>query len=45
MTAVAVEITARPKAPQEPEGLTFVDDVESLTEDSSAACNDDNPYR
>ncbi|MFJ9247896.1 hypothetical protein [Streptomyces sp. NPDC101776] len=53
MTAVAVEITARPvsgmMAPPlplspPPVGLVIVEDVESLTPATLPGCNDDNPY-
>ncbi|MFF4515579.1 hypothetical protein [Streptomyces mirabilis] len=55
MNVVTVEITTRPAVGQpgipvhsvspEPAGLIIVDDVESLTEGTTAACNDDNPYK
>ncbi|MFC8830135.1 hypothetical protein ACFT9I_32965 [Streptomyces sp. NPDC057137] len=51
MTAVTVEITPRPTlttamrpSTPEPAGLVFVDDVESLTEESTPGCGNDNPY-
>ncbi|MGW5352032.1 hypothetical protein ACWERV_16175 [Streptomyces sp. NPDC004031] len=53
MTAVAVEITTRPRVDKptpvtgvapEPTGLVFVDDVESLTAGAVPGCGDDNPY-
>ncbi|MEU7163159.1 hypothetical protein AB0A70_00665 [Streptomyces morookaense] len=48
MTAVAVEITARPEvlgAEPEPVGVVIVDDVEALAAGSTPGCNNDNPYR
>lgn len=55
MTPVAVEITTRPvmglsepvvrSVDPEPAGLVIVEDVESLTPATLAACNDDNPYQ
>lgn len=45
MTAVAVEITRKPVAEEEPTGLVLVDDVEALAEGTVPGCNDDNPYQ
>ncbi|MEU7567467.1 hypothetical protein AB0A99_15935 [Streptomyces fradiae] len=45
MTAVMVEISPRPSALEQPEGVIFVDDLEVLTEGAVPGCNDDNPYR
>ncbi|MBT2401286.1 hypothetical protein [Streptomyces sp. ISL-100] len=56
MTAVAVEITARPQtlsavpapvrpASPEPEGVIIVSDVEALASGSTPGCGNDNPYQ
>ncbi|MBK6041483.1 hypothetical protein [Streptomyces sp. MBT55] len=45
MTAVMVEISPRPPAQEEPEGVTLLDDLEVLSEGAIPGCNDDNPYR
>ncbi|MFE1171602.1 hypothetical protein [Streptomyces sp. NPDC058773] len=45
MTTVMVEITPRPQAQEEPEGVVLLEDLERLTEGAVPGCNDDNPYR
>ncbi|WP_433401638.1 hypothetical protein [Streptomyces sp. CA-146814] len=45
MTTVTVEISPRPPAPEEPEGVILLDDLEALSEGAVPGCNDDNPYR
>ncbi|MEV7913935.1 MULTISPECIES: hypothetical protein [Streptomyces] len=45
MTAVMVEISPRPPAREEPEGVILLDDLEVLAEGAIPGCNDDNPYR
>ncbi|MGW4442442.1 hypothetical protein [Streptomyces sp. NPDC004100] len=45
MTAVMVEISPRPPALEEPEGVIILTDLEVLTEGAVPGCNDDNPYR
>ncbi|WP_164543644.1 hypothetical protein [Streptomyces mobaraensis] len=55
MTAVPVEITPRPHAPEltlapprptnpEPTDILIVSNVETLTAGATPGCNDDNPY-
>ncbi|RII06977.1 hypothetical protein DSC45_34685 [Streptomyces sp. YIM 130001] len=45
MTAIAVEITPRPRTlDEEPAGLVLIEDIESLTDDAIPGCGDDNPY-
>lgn len=45
MTAVTVEISPRPPAVKEIEGVILLEDLEVLTEGAVPGCNDDNPYR
>ncbi|MFF3092020.1 hypothetical protein [Streptomyces cyaneofuscatus] len=45
MTAVMVEISPRPPALEEPEGVVLLDDLEVLAEGAIPGCNEDNPYR
>jgi hypothetical protein len=56
MTAVAIEITARPQIltmdpvsvrqpVPEPEGVIIVSDVEALASGSASGCGEDNPYQ
>jgi len=45
MTAVMAEISPRPPALEEPEGVILLDDLEALTEGAVPGCNEDNPYR
>ncbi|MEU6593277.1 hypothetical protein ABZ923_29310 [Streptomyces sp. NPDC046881] len=46
MPAVMVELTRKPElVVQDPEDVTLIGDVDTLTPGTVPGCNDDNPYQ